>query len=57
VTSPGTMSPSAANASGSSPRATPATCHKQAADKQLTGDDKANFINGCKKGKVSRAGS
>jgi hypothetical protein len=33
------------------------TCHKQASDKKLTGDDKTNFIKQCKQGKTAREGS
>jgi hypothetical protein len=55
--SPGSQSPSAADASQASTQATSPSCHKQAADKKLTGDDKTNFIKSCKQGKVSRTGS
>jgi hypothetical protein len=32
-------------------------CMKQASDKDLSGDDKTNFINKCKQGKTTRSGN
>jgi hypothetical protein len=55
--SPGTMSPSAADANQASMQSTLQACHKQASDKKLTGDDKANFIKTCKMAKTTRTGS
>ena|ERR1700729_2767919 len=51
--SPGTMSPTTADRNQSISQG----CHKQAADKKLTGDDKTNFIKQCKQGKTSHEGS
>jgi hypothetical protein len=48
------MSPSTADANQSSGSE---SCHKQASDKKLTGNDKANFIKTCKARKVSRSGT
>jgi hypothetical protein len=53
--SPATNTPSkAADANQSTPEAVTQTCVKQASDKQLTGDDKTQFIDKCKKGKTTR---
>lgn len=38
------------------PQSISQACHKQASDKQLTGDDKTNFIKNCKQGKTTREG-
>ena len=51
--SPATMSPTTADKN----QTTSQTCHKQAADKKLTGDDKTNFIKQCKQGKKTSEGS
>lgn len=53
--SPATNSPSkATDADQSAPEAVSQTCMKQASDKQLTGDDKTQFVNKCKHGKTTR---
>jgi hypothetical protein len=51
------MSPSAADANQASMQSTSQSCHKQASDKKLTGDDKANFIKTCKMAKTTRTGN
>jgi hypothetical protein len=51
TSSPATMSPSAADAKSSATQSTSRSCSKQASDKKLTGDDKANFVRSCKAGK------
>ena len=53
--SPATNTPSkATDANQSTPEAVTQTCMKQASDKQLTGDDKTQFVDKCKKGKTTR---
>ena len=53
--SPATQTPSkATDADQSAPQAVSQTCAKQASDKQLTGDDKTQFVDKCKKGKTTR---
>ena len=39
------------------PQSISQACHKQASDKQLTGDDRTNFIKSCKQGKTTREGN
>jgi hypothetical protein len=53
----GTVSPSAADANQASMQSTSESCHKQASDKKLTGDDRANFLKTCKMAKTTRTGS
>jgi hypothetical protein len=53
--SPATNTPSkATDADQSAPKAVSQACMKQAADKKLTGDDKTQFVDKCKKGKTTR---
>ena len=53
--SPATNTPSkATDADQSAPEAVSQACMKQASDKKLTGDDKTQFVNKCKKGKTTR---
>jgi hypothetical protein len=53
--SPATNSPSkATDADQSAPEAVSQACAKQASDKKLTGDDKTQFVDKCKKGKTTR---
>jgi hypothetical protein len=53
--SPGTNTPSkATDADQSAPEAVSQACMKQASDKKLTGDDKTQFVDKCKKGKTTR---
>ena len=53
--SPAVNTPSkATDADQSAPDAVSQACMKQASDKQLTGDDKTQFITKCKKGKTTR---
>jgi hypothetical protein len=40
----------ATDASNATPQSISQACHEQASDKQLTGDDKTNFIKSCKAG-------
>jgi hypothetical protein len=47
----------ATDENSATPQAISQTCHKQASDKQLTGDDKTNFIKSCKQGKTTRSGN
>jgi hypothetical protein len=51
--SPATLSPTTADKNQSISQ----TCHKQAADKKLTRDDKTNLIKQCKQGKKTSEGS
>jgi hypothetical protein len=44
----------ATDADHSAPEAVSQACMKQASDKQLTGDDKTQFVDKCKKGKTTR---
>ena len=44
----------ATDADQSAPEAVSQACMKQASDKQLTGDDKTQFVDKCKKGKTTR---
>lgn len=46
--SPGTISPTTADRN----QKVSQSCDKRATDKQLTGDDKVNFIKQCKQGKT-----
>jgi hypothetical protein len=53
--SPAINTPSkATDANQSAPEAVSQACMKQASDKKLTGDDKTQFIDKCKKGKATR---
>jgi hypothetical protein len=53
--SPAINTPSkATDANQSAPEAVSQACLKQASDKKLTGDDKTQFIDKCKKGKATR---
>jgi hypothetical protein len=53
--SPATNTPSkATDANQSAPEAISQTCMKQASDKKLTGDDKTQFVDKCKRGKTTR---
>jgi hypothetical protein len=53
--SPAINTPSkATDANQSAPEAVSQACMKQASDKKLTGDDKTQFIDKCKKGKTTR---
>jgi hypothetical protein len=57
---PANSMPSKATDQGSgtdTPQAISQSCHKQASDKHLTGDDKTSFIKQCKQGKTSRSGN
>jgi len=57
---PANSMPSKATYQGSgtdTPQSITQSCHKQASDKHLTGDDKTNFIKQCKQGKTSRSGN
>jgi hypothetical protein len=53
--SPATNTPSkATDANQSAPEAVSQACMKQASDKKLTGDEKTQFVDKCKKGKTTR---
>jgi hypothetical protein len=53
--SPAIDTPSkATDANQSAPEAVSQACMKQASDKKLTGDDQAQFVDKCKKGKTTR---
>jgi hypothetical protein len=53
--SPAINTPSkATDANQSAPEAVSRACMKQASDKKLTGDDKTQFVDKCKKGKTTR---
>jgi hypothetical protein len=53
--SPATNAPSkATDANQSAPEGVSQACIKQASDKKLTGDDKTQFVDKCKKGKTTR---
>jgi hypothetical protein len=53
--SPAINTPSkATDANQSAPEPVSQACMKQASDKKLTGDDKTQFIDKCKKGKTTR---
>ena len=42
---------------GATPQSVAQACHKQASDKQLTGDAKTSFMKDCKQGKTTRSGN
>jgi Spy/CpxP family protein refolding chaperone len=55
---PANNTPSAAtDANDAAPQAISESCHKQASDQKLTGDDKTSFIKKCKAGKTTRTGN
>src|ERR1700735_697163 len=43
--------------SNAPPQSVAQACHKQASDKQLTGDAKTSFMKDCKQGKTTRSGN
>jgi hypothetical protein len=47
----------ATDASDAPPQSVAQACHKQASDKQLTGDAKTSFMKDCKQGKTTRSGN
>src|SRR5580704_2662860 len=47
----------ATDESGATPQSVAQACHKQASDKQLTGDAKTSFMKDCKQGKTTRSGN
>jgi len=47
----------ATDENAATPQSISQACTKQAQDKNLSGDDKATFINKCKHGKTTRSGS
>jgi hypothetical protein len=47
----------ATDENSATPQAISQSCHQQASAKQLTGDDKTNFIKNCKQGKTTRQGN
>jgi psiF repeat len=47
----------ATDESNATPQSVAQACHKQASDKQLTGDAKTSFMKDCKQGKTTRSGN
>jgi hypothetical protein len=43
--------------SNATPQSVSQACHKQASDKQLTGDAKTSLMKDCKQGKTTRSGN
>ena len=55
---PANNTPSTAtDESNATPQSVAQACHKQASDKQLTGDAKTSFMKDCKQGKTTRSGN